>query len=67
MLVQSYVEHNGSVTLIADPKSLRKDLLRLDWGRARQLRQLSSFWAQEVRYQVALALPFLHLGTDALS
>ncbi|KAL3131939.1 hypothetical protein ABBQ38_007635 [Trebouxia sp. C0009 RCD-2024] len=49
----SFVEDNGNVTLIADPKTLRNDLLRLDLDEAQHRQQLSSMWAQKVSDQAA--------------
>lgn len=66
MLVQSFVEDNGNVTLIADPKTLRNDLLRLDLDEAQHRQQLSSMWAQKVRSEVAMLLHSLHRMVDAV-
>ncbi|KAL3163390.1 hypothetical protein ABBQ32_009774 [Trebouxia sp. C0010 RCD-2024] len=49
----SFVEDNGSVTLIADLKTLRHDLLQLDLDEAQQRKQLSSMWVQKVSDKAA--------------
>lgn len=49
MLMQSYVEGNGNLTLVADPNTLRKDILQLDLNQAHRRTQLTASLKEQVR------------------
>ena len=50
MLLQSYVEDNGNLSLVADPNTLRKDILQLDLHAAHHRTQLTALMKKQVGY-----------------
>ena len=56
MLLQSYVEDNGNLTLVADPNTLRKDILQLDLNQAHRQTQLTASLMKQVRSDVVLLI-----------
>lgn len=56
MLMQSCVEDNGNLTLVADPSTLRHDILQLDLVRAHRHTQLTALMKKQVRFDAALLL-----------
>ena len=56
MLTQSRVEDNGNLTLVANPNTLRHDILQLDLDRAHHCTQLTASMKKQVRFAAALLL-----------
>lgn len=56
MLTQSCVEDNGNLTLVANPNTLRRDILQLDLDRAHRRTQLTASMKKQVRFAAALLL-----------
>ena len=48
--MQSHVDADGNLFLVADRSTMSEDLQRLDLAQARLLTELSGHWAQRVRY-----------------
>lgn len=54
LLMQSSVEDNGNLTLVADPSTLRKDILQLDLTQAHRRTQVTASLKKQVRYDAKL-------------
>lgn len=67
LLVQSYVEDNGNLALVADPSTLRKDILQLDLPQARRRTQVTASLKEQARYDVEMWLVFLDQPVDHVS
>lgn len=50
MFMQSHVEDSGNLLLVADPKTIRDELLQLDLEAAHQRTQLKNLWRERVEY-----------------
>ena len=50
MCMQSHVEVNGDLLLVADQKTMRNHLLQLDLESAHQRTRLSNSWREQVKY-----------------
>lgn len=50
MVMQSHVEDSGNLLLVADPRTIRDELLQLDLEAAHQRTQLKNLWREQVEY-----------------
>ena len=67
MFMQSHVEDNGNLLLVADQKTIRDEPLQLDLEAAHQRTQLSNSWREQVKYVTTccvVAAEYLCISVD---